>query len=760
MADKRSKSIALIPPEGDKNVGKRVFEVLNAVLTDKENLGLPKLWSRHYKLRRNKHWKDERVNVPLISANLIFTHTQRSVNSLTDNNPIFNVANMYAGDDDKEKSIATDLQRAAEDWWLDNEQQDKLESSVLNGELYGICIEKSVYNEELDGGLGNVETRIVDPFLFGWYPVKMADLADLQGREAVVEFYVKSCRELMNKYPDKADKIKPETAIMDELNDERREINSDTKSGTSNNTLLLVIQNVVRAVGGLFKAASVSDLDGDETVVCEMWLRDKTTINDGDPVIDLETGAVTQMTKPKYTGEIRYILACSGGQVVLEDKDNPNVNPLLDPEQARHTFLYSRFPYSAANSIKDTSNAWGISDVEDLDKLNIEMNKSLSQLVLEKDNQARRKIINPKDSGVKNEELMNYPGILNPSSATSGAGIRYLEIPPNNGDLDKSIELFKGLFLLIAGTFDLDQAQTQSNVIAYKAIAALLERAATMMRGKIRSYSKLIRERGRMYISHVQNFYTEDRWITYKEADGQISSKQIRGSDMARPVNLTVVTGSTLPISRVQQREEALSLFQSQAIDQQELLERLDWGNRNSIIKRMQAGPLGAIMEKLATVGVPDELMAYLKGVAEADPKKLQQSMETGQFPPFPELLKMFIEENMNKRNAQGKMDAEEQPKPEVLELQAKVRKLEAEAALIAAKVQTEAVNQQVALAGVQFDEDKMKLERAQAVHGMEQGIKTNTREDRKIQNAAVSNLNNRPGYNESGMQSNNKQQF
>jgi hypothetical protein len=757
MPDKISKSsIALIPPEGDKNVGKRVFEVLAAVLADKENLGLPKLWSRHYKLRRNKHWKDERSSVPLISANLIYTHVQRSVNSLTDNNPIFNVVNMYAGDNEAEKSISTDLQRAAEDWWMDNEQQDKLESSVLNGEMYGICIEKVIFNSELSAGLGDVETRIVDPFHFGWYPVKMADLSDLQGREAVLEFYVKSCRELAAKYPQFADKIKPDTDVLNELNDDRREINSDTKSGSANNVLLLVIQSVVRAVGSLFKSSSISELDNDETVVCEMWVRDKTTINDGDPQKDQETGKITQATKPKYTGEIRYILACSGGQVVLEDKDNPNINPVLDQEKARHTYLYSRFPYVAANSIKDTSNAWGISDIEDVDKLNIELNKSLSQLVLEKDQQARRKIINPRDSGVKNEELMSYPGILNPSTAAVAAGIKYLEVPKSNGDIEKSIELFKQLFLLIAGTFDLDQAETKSNVIAYKAIAALLERAATMMRGKIRSYSRLIRERGRMYISHVQNFYTEERWITYKEANGETAAKQIRGSDMARPVNLTVVTGSTLPISRVQQREEALALFSSGAIDQPELLEKLDWGNRNAVIRRMQAGPLGAIMEKLATVGVPDEIMEYLKGIAEADPKKLQQSLKKGEFPTFPELMKMMISENMGRGQAIAEEEA--QAKPEQIEAQAKVKKLEAETALIAAKVQTEAVNQQVSLAGVQFDEESMQIDRAKAVHSMEKDMDSSRREDVKVQAAAVSALNNRPGFNERGKKSDNKQ--
>jgi hypothetical protein len=80
------------------------------------------------------------------------------------------------------------------------------------------------------------------------------------------------------------------------------------------------------------------------------------------------------------------------------------------------------------------------------------------------------------------------------------------------------------------------------------------------------------------------NFYTEERWITYTDEKGQEASKPVIGINLVMPAKLTVVTGSTMPISRVQQREEALTLFSQQAIDQQELLEKLDWSNRSEVI--------------------------------------------------------------------------------------------------------------------------------------------------------------------------------
>lgn len=726
----------LIPPEGDKDVGKSVLAVLAAVIEDKQQQGLHDRWRKNYKLRRNKHWERESTAaLPLATANLIYTHIERTKNELTDNNPTFNVANIGVVDE-QQKEVCTDLQRASEHWWGDQEQQDLLESSVLNGETYGIAIEKVRFNPTLELGLGEVETEIVDPFYFGWYPPKLKDPKDINNPEkceAVVHFYPKSVRYLRRLYPKKAKLIKPDSELIAELNDDRREINSLSSKGQGSNvTFSGVIQNIINFLTGGDEGSE------SETVVCELWLRD-----------DYD----------KYTGGIRYILVCSGG-VVLEDKDNPNINPDLAPEEAQKTYLYDKFPFVAVNSIKDTSNAWGCSDIEVIEGLQRDINKALSQLILEKDRNIRKKLIVPKDCGVDDEELVNYTSVLRPANSMMSQNIRWLEAPGSTGDIEGAIEILKSLMLMIAGTFDLDSAQTGKDVIAYKAIAALLERAATMKRGKIRNYGRLIRDRGRMYLSHVMNFYTEERWITYNDEDGQVTAKPIVGRKMVIPAKLTVVTGSTLPISKVQQREEALSLFTSGAIDQQELLEKLDWGNRNEVIKRVQAGPLGFAFDALSKVGVPPEFLEYFKGILEADPKKLDKAIKDGELPTFDQFSQQIMQEQL-----QGQIDPntgqpllpEQPPDPEVEKVAAEVEKIRAEVALIGAKVQTEAVNQQVALAGVQFDQETLVMQRAKAVAEMESNIRNHGREDMKAGVDAVSKLTNKPGHNEKGLKSNNK---
>jgi hypothetical protein len=266
-----------------------------------------------------------------------------------------------------------------------------------------------------------------------------------------------------------------------------------------------------------------------------------------------------------------------------------------------------------------------------------------------------------------------------------------------------------------------------------------------MSRGKIRSYSRMVRERGRMFLSHVMNFYTEDRWITYRNQDGNQAMKQIKGSEMISPAKLTVVSGSTMPVSHVQRREEALTLFTSGAIDQPELLERLDWPNRTEVVKRMQAGPVGEVIQKLEATGMPPELMQYVQGVAGAEMKDIQKGIESGEMPSFIDLLKQVMSQGQQRvdQAQEAEMTAKQ---VEFQKISAEIEKLIAEKELTVERSISEKVDQQVKLAGIGFDKEKMSIERAALVS--------------KIDAEVVASMQgNKPGYNERGIKSNNMEE-
>ncbi|MCG7852445.1 MAG: hypothetical protein MIO92_07970, partial [Methanosarcinaceae archaeon] len=516
----------LIPPSGDENVGYKVFEILNEILAFKDELGLPAKWARNYELGKNKHWKKQTRDATLLTANLLFTHRQRTVNMLTDNNPTFNVRQVGDVDDPAQEDTFDTLLHTTEYWWSEQEQQSLLEDSILNGETYGLTIEKSLFDSDLEGGFGEAATEVVDPFYFGWYPVKTQEL---QKAEANLHYWPMSVREARRKWSDHAEIIKADKEVLKELGDDRISVQAGQSSKRS--------QSYFSTFAGVIKNM-FSDSDSgvgmsDEVLIVEAWVKDYTRT----------PGTTPGTFVDKYPGNIRCIQCCNGGRVVLSDRHNPSINKDLEPIQASQTYLFNRFPFTKTLSLKDTANPWGMSDYEQLESLNLEVDKTISQITLIKDQISRVKLINPKDTGVSNEELTNRPGIINPASSMVANAIRYLDFPNIPfADIAATLSIYKDFFFLVAGTFELESAQTPGReVIAYKAIAALIERASIMLRGKIRGYSKMVRERGRMYLSHVMNWYTEERWISYQQ-DGEEMTKNIQGNEMIIPAKLGVVS--------------------------------------------------------------------------------------------------------------------------------------------------------------------------------------------------------------------------
>ena len=773
MAKKSNKtdkdySTELIPPEGTEDVGLRVFEILHEILQDKANLGLPNKWIRHYKLSKNKHWQSTSKRASFVSANLLFRHRQQTVNMLTDNNPTFNVTKM--GDPDQyPDDIYDDLLHTAQHWWIDQEQQGVLGDSIQNGEMYGCTIEKSIFNTELEFGTGEIESVVVDPFNFGIYPV---ECQKVQKAEAVLHFWPMSVREARRRWPEQAKEIQSDEEYLKKLGDERREVQSGGKAGSGG--YWATFSGVVKQI---LSTISSEKAESDEVLVCECWVKDRTEIVDKEELTKIGTELLDEnpeidladelsrynVVKPKYPGFIRRIQSCNGGNIVLSDEPNPSINPNLDIEQAQKTYLYDKFPFSFTQSITDTSNAWGMSDYEQLEGLNLELDKALSQFNLAKDKISRLKLINPKDTGVENKQFTNYPGIINPTNKMTADGIRYLEPPPIDPHLTGAIDLYRDFFFLVAGSFELDQAQTPGkNVIAYKAIAALLERAATMQRGKIRNYSKMIRERGRMFLSHVMNWYTESRWIDYDE-DGQRTQKQIGGLDgkLIVPAKLTVVSGSTMPVSKVQEREEAIALYKDNAIDNEELLKKLEWPDRKNVIKRMKAGPFGELFEKLKTMGAPEAFLMIAEQIANMDMKEFEKAMKDQELPMFEEIVVEPEEGKLPEPDISPTEQAEAQAKiASAQEKLAKAERERAEIQLISEKIVTERVEQQVKLEGIEFDKDKMKTERAKVINEI-----ASVEEDRKIKRAeTILNLTKSSEekgtapYKEKGLKSNNEE--
>ena len=676
IKSKQELSGELVPSEGDKDLGATAWGIFEEAFDYKKKIGLLDKWSRNYELGRNHHWRNPSAKVPLVSANFLHAHRQRIVNTLTDQNPTFDIK--PAGDADP---VYCQLQlKVAQYWWSDQEQQQILEKSVLNGETYGCCIEKAVFNPEREFGLGEVEIEVVDPFHFAIYPV---DCLDIQKAEAVFHYRPFPLRQVKRMWPDSADDIRGDDDYLSDLGRERIEVNPTANKWN--------IREKVTRFGAAIRdmVTSTQVEDNDNVLVVEMWLRDYSTDKEGNYL---------------YPGCIRRIQMCNGGEVILSDMGNPSINPTLPMDQVTKTYLFDKYPFTLTQSNTDTSNPWGSSDFEQLLGIQEEIDKTISQITLLKDRTTRLKIINPRDSGVDNSAFTNAPGIINPKTTMQANGIRYMEFPKAPMDLAQILNTYRDLFFTVAGSFEMEQASSPGHAaIAYKAIAALLERAATMHKGKIRNYSKMIRERGRMFISLAQNWYTEERYVSWEE-NGEQYAYPITGPQLIIPTKLSVVSGSTMPVSRIQEREEALELFKMGAIDIEELLKRMDWPEWSKVSMRMKQGPLGEFIGKMAKMGLPERAQQVLSEVGGMEQREFERKMHYKEIPGIQEIMSA----DLSGQDLVAQAQAEES--------RAKVQEIMARTQLIMEQANTEKVEQQVKAAGVQFDLQKLEIEKARTV--------------------------------------------
>jgi len=749
VKDSQNTGASMIP-QGPR-AGKVVFAYLDKILKDKAARGLKDKFLRNYKMTRNVYFKENSsAEVPRISGNMIFRHRTQTVNTLTDNNPTFNVARV-SGEDESGK-IADIIHKTTQFWWMETEQQAVLADSITNGETYGCCIEKVIFDPEKEYGLGEVDTIVVDPYHFGSWPPKEMDI---QKCEAVYHFYPMSVRAVKRMFGEKAKKVKPDAELLSEMGDERAEI---MRGSSEHDSFFTTFGGVVKEILGMGTGEEVEPGD-EETVVVECWVKDYTMIEESvEEVVEMQNpanGMVEQIvqervsTRPKYTGFIRKITVANGGDVILEDVSNPSISPELPEEDAVLCYLYDKFPFIREHSNRDTSDPWGMSDIEQIEELQKQFNRTLSQVAFMKDAVVRSQLLNPETSGVANEEFTNVMAVLNPVNAEEALGIKWLEAPQIPEDMYRCMDTYKSILFLVAGTFDVSAATEAGGQLAYKAINALLEQVGVLMRGKIRNYGRLIRERGRMFVSLMFNYYNEDRWISYEEQNGDQKQMQINGTEMVIPARITVVSGSTLPVSKVQQREEAITLFDKGAIDEQELLKKLEYDGWQEIVKRMREGPLGQIMGRLQLSGVPEPLIEYFQQVAQMEEDALKDALRKNEAQAFPQVLEQVMQEGgIQGDPIQEQMQQAELAKiqMEVARLRAEAMKAEADSMLKQEQVVTERVKQQIQVQGVKFDEEKLQIERAKVVSQIKEAES----------NSMAKGSGNRPGYNERGLKSNN----
>ena len=557
-----------------------------------------KQWDTYERYYDCDQWINRRAEGKAMPvANIIFPVIQTILPIMTDSQPGFDVGAKTPQDYD----FADMLSTLVHNWWNIRSMNNTLVETIMESCFYGNGIQKVIWDESLEGGLGDVRVDDIDPRDI-FVPKDAIDFN--KNCSFVIHRMCKPLGELRRLFPEKADYIFA---------------TGDTKEREK--TQLQNYDGNVQLVTPIDKKAKDIPLDSgagyDATKVVEfyeMWLDDETleSIEQEDKDNPGQMKTVKQKRYPNGK-----IITVTSNRVLLQSAENPRKDGLKPfvryPDMIRPKRFY------ADGEIKQ------LKDPQDM------VNKTLACIFDCMNLMGNPIWITDTNSGVEPETITNAVGLIivkNP-----GTEVRRENAPAVPAYIFNFYSELLKLVDQLSGVHDITQGRKPTGITAAEAIAELQEAAQTRIRLKERNLQTSLTQVGYLIVNTMMQYYTVPRvtritkqkgWPEFFEfyfknnPDGtyqyvrkthtydEQQKKYIQVQDWQESgttkgvFDIEVQSGTSLPFMKQKRSNLAIQLFDKQAIDQEDLLEKLDWPKADQVMKRMkaaaaaQAGPSGA----------------------------------------------------------------------------------------------------------------------------------------------------------------------
>jgi hypothetical protein len=546
-----------LPEEGHDYVGKFFHKLWEEARREKiDRLGMHDRW---LDLHRQWRGKRKKKTFPVVGANYLFKTISGFCAILTEKHPQAEIQS----DDAPEEQIKA-LEQETSEWWKEMELQKTLYASVQNMSVYGNTVEKGVFDVKKD--TAKIDLR--DPFNF--FPAPGYKLCTLDLPYCCDAYFLPAWK--IRQLFDVPENTQINTDATEQLLGKSRETIRGGKSTVSSTGSHLPSNYNDGNRGG-----DAQSLLSDQGLVVEMWVKDDRVVKepifeDVELVDDLGRVVGTEQQKvginqrPFYPDGIRKVVFCNNGDLVLDDGNNPNINwalidarkemllsdgipepminpetgePLVDPETGQaitqqrpvseveaiqiaentlnKTWLWGRFPFSVVGSQKDTTQWWAFSIIEQLEELQGKAESLLTKYFAYYDRVMFPILILPDGCGVDKSEVTNAPGLILQPTLSHAPHVRYV-LPPNPpSGLLELLEFVLFQMDVVSQTPEVTEGRRPKGISAASAIIALQDKAATLFQPQIVSVDEIIRNRGRMHNSFVQNFGTKEKPIKVDE---------------------------------------------------------------------------------------------------------------------------------------------------------------------------------------------------------------------------------------------------
>lgn len=637
-----------LPPKNHEDVGEFVSLLFEAAKAERERLNVTNRFLANYALYRGKSNSQPQSGRKgfvgqsrgITTVNLFFSNVERTVQNITSRNPTGEVVDMDGFEDDAQNILSMELKK----WWKDTNQQQLTKISAKTMEIYGIVPEKPSW----DKNSKSPAIDCLDPFAFFPCP------GNWEGDEintkcpyicyAYLDFVAEVEGESWPDHPNGVKDIRANEAydLMGGIREKYNQVSKSNSSSIGNYADPMTVRTSS-------DSSSPQEKKLERCLIIELWCRDSRTktIDTEEPLFD-EIGnlvldenqvpqiKVTSITTPVYRDGVRKITFTQStakdnksGWEILDDCENPNINPELETEKAINTYPWGRLPCYYVCSYKDGVSIWGFSAAEMVSDLLIKINLIISKLIAYTINVMAPPLIVQQHCGITREMIessIQKAGRLILMPSTPNARIEFLTIPNLPETFFRVFDLLIRMFDRTYQIENADRGVQPTGVIAASAIVALQEKNMVLMQAKTNAVDTLVENRSRWAIGLWQNHGTAEDLV-----DIAGEAKSFIGTNFAgRKFDYVVESGSMTPRTSLQLQEDAKWLYTAKAIGQRGLLEALHWPGWKDEIARTADNQLDQALQVLIDAGLPQQNAVQIKQVLQSLKLQTDESKGSG----------------------------------------------------------------------------------------------------------------------------------
>lgn len=530
-------------------------------------------WTKNYQVLRNRMGasaRDQQLPNPRIPE--IYPIVATMTAWQTDTRPTFEVTPAAIPNSDwwgQMAQLSQDLEQVLQAIWRQESYDAEIEKAMWDTNVYGVGFLKVTWDQSLHGGLGNPLMRRCDPFTI--YPDP--DASDFEDMNFIHEVKVMSAQELEKRFPGSVDKVRMEGWTESDQQPTQTRGTRPTRQ---------------RANPGALPTTSIAGQLGTPSgTPNKRWGQPG-----GTDRVDAEeengfTCLYSWLRVPKRSGETTVdtwrLVVTVGGTVLL---DEPATNLW---NHGQHPFV-RLVPH-------DMGEMYGFSLVDMLTPAQESINRLLASIEQNIWLTGNPVTVATVRSGISRTQMTNKPG-ARLDVTSNPEDVKWMQPPQANPQQTTSlIDFYIGEMDRISGLSAIVRGLTPTGRNAQGVLDSLQEAAFVRIRMSLRNLERGLTRAGNLVASLITEFYDTPRVVPILGPDGQSLTKALAaqhfylpGPDGKIPLQfaLSIEGGSMLPTSKQARAAEAQTLFALGAIDEEALLEAMDWPGRSATVSRVR----------------------------------------------------------------------------------------------------------------------------------------------------------------------------